>query len=55
MPRVIPKAEEANTILRSPYTRMVRLERRVMATSKTHYQWGSHYRGRVLERELALT
>ena len=40
MPHVIPKAEEANTILRSPYTRMVRPERQVMVTSMTHYLGG---------------
>ena len=33
MSHVIPKAEEANTIPRSPYTRTVKLERRVITTS----------------------
>ena len=37
MPRVIPKAEEASTVSRSPYIQMVKPERRVMATSMTHY------------------
>ena len=55
MPRVIPKAEEANTVMRNPYTRMVKPERRAMATSVAHYQRGPHYRGRVSERGLALT
>ena len=53
-PRVIPKAEEANTISRSPYTQMVRSERRAMATSMTYYGRGPHYRGRDLGRGLAL-
>ena len=55
MPHAIPKAEEANTIPRSPYTQMVRPERQVMATSMTHCQKGPHCRGRALEKGLALT
>ena len=55
MPRVIPEVEEANAILRRPYTQTVRLERRAIATSMTHYQRGPHYRGRVSERDLVLT
>ena len=54
MSYVIPKAEEVNTVPRSPYTRMVRLERRAMATSMTHHQRGPHYRGRVSKRGLAV-
>ena len=42
MPCIIPKAEEVNTFLRSPYTRMVRSERWAMATSMAHYQKGGH-------------
>ena len=53
MPRVIPRAKEANTVPRSPYTQMVRSERRAMATSIAHYTSGPHYKGRVLERGLA--
>ena len=37
MPRVIPKVEEAKTVLRSPYTQTIKPERRAMATSMTHY------------------
>ena len=55
MPRVIPKAEEANTVSRSPCTWMVRLERQAMATSMAHYQRGPYCRGRASERGLALT
>ena len=55
MPRVIPKAEEANTILRSPYTQIVTPERRAMATSIAHYRRGPHCRGRASERGLVLT
>ena len=47
MPRVIPKAEEANTILRSPYTQIVTPERRAMATSIAH-TGGGH----IVEEEL---
>ena len=50
MPSVIPEAEEANTVLRKPYTRTVRSERRAMTTSMTHYQRGTHCRGRVSEK-----
>ena len=53
MPYVIPRAKEANTVLRSPYTQMVRSERQAMATSIAHYKSGPHYKGRVSERELA--
>ena len=42
MSLVIPKAEEANTVPKSPYTRMVRSERWAMATSMAHYQKGGH-------------
>jgi len=55
MPRVIPKAEEANTVPRSPYTQMVRPERWAMATSMAHYRMGPHCKGRASERGLALT
>ena len=55
MPRVIPKAEEINTVLRNPYTQMVRPERRAMATSMANCRRGPHCRGRALERGLALT
>ena len=55
MPYVIPRAKEANTVLRSPYTQMVRSERQAMATSIAHYTSGPHYKGRVSERELAPT
>ena len=41
MPRVIPKAEEASTILRSPYTRTVKSERQAIATLKARYQMGA--------------
>ena len=41
MPRVIPKAEEASTILRSPYTRTVKSERQAIATLKARYQMGT--------------
>ena len=47
MPRVIPKAEEANTVPRSLYTQTVKLERQAMATSMAHYQ-----RGHTIEEEL---
>ena len=55
MPHVIPKAEKTNTVLRSPYTHMVRLERWAMAMSMACYRRGPHYKGRVSERGLALT
>ena len=55
MPRVIPEVEEANAVLRRPHTRTVRLERRAIAMSMTHYQRGPHCRGRVSENGLALT
>ena len=55
MPRVILKAEESNIVPRSPYSWMVRLERRAMAMSMAHYQRGPHCRGRVSERRLVLT
>ena len=55
MPHVIPKAEETNTVPRSPYTQMVRLERRAMATSMAHCKRGPHCRGKASERGLALT
>jgi len=55
MPCVIPKAEKANTVPRSPYTQMVRPKRRAMATSMAHCRRGPHYRGRASERGLALT
>ena len=55
MPRVIPKAEEINTVLRNPYIQMVRPERRAMATSMAYCRRGPHCRGRALERGLALT
>ena len=55
MPRVIPKAEEANTVPRSPYTQMVRPEMQAMAMSMAHYRRGPHCRGRASERGLALT
>ena len=42
MPRIIPKAEELNTVPKSPYTRMVRSERWAMAMSMAHYQKGGH-------------
>jgi len=47
MPRIIPKAEEANTVPRSLYTRTVKPERQAMATSMAHYQ-----RGHTIEEEL---
>ena len=40
MPRVIPKAEETNTMPRSPYTQTVKPEKWAMATSIAHYQRG---------------
>ena len=55
MPHVIPKTKKVNTVLKSPYTQMVRLERRAMAMSMAHYKRGSHCRGRILERGLTLT
>ena len=55
MPRVIPKVEEANTIPRSPYTKMVRSKRRAMVTSMAYYRRGPHCKGRGSERGLALT
>ena len=55
MPHVIPNAEKANTVPRSPYTQTVRPERQVMTTSMAHYQRGPHCRGRASERGLALT
>ena len=48
MPRIIPKVEEANTILRSPYTQVVRLERRAMATLMAYYR----KRGHIVREEL---
>ena len=54
MPRVIPKAEEANAVPRRPYTQTIRLERQAMATLMAHYQRGLHCRGRTSERGLAL-
>ena len=50
MPRVIPKAKEANTIPRSPYTQVVRLERQAMATSMAYYRKGGHTVGEELQR-----
>ena len=38
MPRVIPKAEEANTVPRSTCAKMVKPERRAIATSRAYYQ-----------------
>ena len=38
MPRVIPKVEEANTVPRSTCAKMVKLERRAIATSRAYYQ-----------------
>ena len=55
MPHVILRAKEVNTVPKSPYTQMARPERRAMATSMAHYTSGPHYRGRALERGLALT
>ena len=49
------KVKEANTILRSPYTQMIKPERQAMATSMAHYKRGPHCRGKVSERGLALT
>ena len=37
MTRVIPKAEKANIVSRSSYTRTVKLERQAMATLMAHY------------------
>ena len=54
MPRVIPKVEESNTVPRSPYTQMVRLERQAMTTSMAHYRRGPHCRRKVSERGLTL-
>ena len=55
MLHVIPKVEEANIVLRSPYTRTVKQEMQAMTTSMARYQRGPHYRGRVSERDLVLT
>ena len=55
MPHVILEAEEANAVPTRPYTRTVKLERRVMATLMAHYQRGPHCRGRALKKGLALT
>ena len=55
MSHVILEAEEANAVPTRPYTRTVKLERRVMATSMAHYQRGPHCRGRALKKGLALT
>ena len=55
MPRVISKAEEANTVLRNPYTQIVRPERQAMATSMAHYKREPHYRGIASEKGLAQT
>ena len=55
MSLVIPKAEEANTVPKSPYTQMVRPKMQAMATSMAHYRRGPHCRGRASERGLALT
>uniref|UniRef100_A0A7N2L5V9 Uncharacterized protein n=1 Tax=Quercus lobata TaxID=97700 RepID=A0A7N2L5V9_QUELO len=55
MPRVIPKAKEANTVSRNPYTQMVRPEKRAMATSMAHYKREPHYKGRASEKGLAQT
>ena len=38
MPRVTPKAEEANTVPRSTCAKMVKPERRAIATSRAYYQ-----------------
>ena len=38
MPRVIPKVEEANTVPRSTCAKMVKPERRAIATSRAFYQ-----------------
>ena len=55
MPRVILKAKKANKVPRSPYTQMVRPERRAIATSMAHCRRGPHYRGRASHGGLALT
>ena len=55
MPRVIPKADEANTIQRSPYTQMLRPKKQAMATLIAHYKRGPHYRERDSEKGLTLT
>ena len=43
---IISKVEEVNIVLRNLYTRMVKPERRVMATSMAHYQ-----KGHTIEKE----
>ena len=50
MPHVIPKVEEANTVLRSPYTQVVRPKRQAMATSMAHYRRPGHTVGEELQR-----
>ena len=55
MSRVIPKTEEANTVPRRSYPRMVRPGRRALATSMAHYQREPHCRGKASGRRLVLT
>ena len=55
MPHVIPKAEETNTMPRSPYTQTVKPERQAIATSIAHYQGGAHCKGIISKRGLVLT
>ena len=50
MPHVIPKVEEANTVLRSPYTQVVRPKRQAMATSMAYYRRPGHTVGEELQR-----
>ena len=54
IPRVIPKAEEANTVLRRPYAQMVMPERWAMTTSMAHYRRGPYCRGKASQMRLAL-
>ena len=54
MSYVIPEVEEANAVLRRPYSWTIRLERQAMATSMAHYQKMPHCRGRASKRELTL-
>ena len=55
MPHVIPEAEEANAVLRGPYSQTVRPERQAVAMSMAQYQRRLHCRGRVSERGLTPT
>ena len=55
VPHVKPDAKEVGAVPRRPYPQTARLGRRAMATSMALHQRRPHYKGRTLERGLAMT